>query len=137
HLLTVVMDLSDSRPDNLRKSSEAVIKYLEKNLQKNDFVAIYFIERGLKLALPFTNDMAQARAPLDKVTRGAVTSSLSTSARPAGQRQISELYAQVHPEAAVGVNGEAAVVNAGRGQTPGDSLAPMTEREIATLRSYL
>jgi VWFA-related protein len=65
HLLTVVMDLADSRPDNLRKSADAVVKYLEKKLTRDDYVAIYYIDRTLRLGLPFTNDLQEARPQAD------------------------------------------------------------------------
>ena len=137
HLLTVVMDLADARPENLRKSSEAVLKYLETHLRANDFIAIYSIDRVLRLALPFTNDMEKARATLAKVGSGAVTNSLSTNDRRAVQRQINDLYAAIHPGASLGVSAENAVVTGGRGITPGNTSDPLMEREIATLRTYL
>jgi VWFA-related protein len=138
HLLTVVMDLSDSRPENLRKSCETVIKYLEKNLTPNDYVAIYYIDRTLRLGLPFTNDMAQAKAALTKLSNSTATSALSPNDRSVVQREINELYAQIHPDAQLGVSGEAPVISAGRGNTnPGNLMDPLISSEIDTLRMYL
>jgi VWFA-related protein len=137
HLVTVVMDLQDNRPENLRKASEAVLKYLEKNLKANDYIAIYSIDRGLRLALPFTNDIARARATLVSIGSGATTSALGTNDRKAVQRQISDLYASIHPDAALGVSSGDVNVTGGRGLTPGNTSDVIIEREIATLRSYL
>src|SRR6266850_649388 len=97
-LLTVVMDLSDTRPENLRKSGDAVVKYLEKKLSPNDYVAIYYLDRALRLALPFTTDLEHARTAL--ATLGSTTSSspLSPGDRGLVQNQIDELYARLHPE---------------------------------------
>lgn len=137
HLVTVVMDLADSRPENLRKASEAVLKYLEKNLKANDYIAIYSIDRGLRLALPFTNDIARARTTLVSIGSGTTTTQFGTNDRKAVQRQISDLYASIHPGAALGVASEDVNVTAGRGIIPGNTSDVIIEREIATLRSYL
>src|SRR5437879_12619761 len=37
HLLTVVLDLGDNRPENFRKSCATVLKYLDHNLSTNDY----------------------------------------------------------------------------------------------------
>jgi VWFA-related protein len=137
HLVTVVMDLADNRPENLRKASEAVLKYLDKNLKANDYIAIYSIDRGLRLALPFTNDIARARATLVSIGSGTTTSALGTNDRKAVQRQITDLYASIHPGAALGVSSGDVNVTGGRGLTPGNTSDVIIEREIATLRSYL
>jgi VWFA-related protein len=136
-MLTVVMDLANSHPDNLRKACRAALDYLEKNLHTNDYVAIYSVDRGLRLDQPFTNDMVKARAALDSLGNKLVTSALTTSGRTQVQQQIRDLYAAAHPAAAFGVDGSPAVVNAGRGEAPGNTLGPMQDREIKTLQSYL
>jgi VWFA-related protein len=129
-LLTVVMDLSDTRPENLRKSGDAVLKYLEKKLSPNDYVAIYYIDRGLRLGLPFTNDLQQARAALQRLGLSTARSSLSSTDRDLVQDQIDELYRRIHREAPLGMAGEA---------VPSRS-APdvaLLQRELQTLRTYL
>jgi VWFA-related protein len=130
HLLTVVMDLSDTRPQNLRKSGDAVLKYLEKELSPNDYVAIYYIDRALRLALPFTNDLEQARAAVTKLGSTTAASSMSSSDRSLVQNQINELYARIHPEAAVGLAGEAI-------PSRDNPQVPLLQRELQTLRTYL
>jgi VWFA-related protein len=137
HLITVVMDLADNRPENLRKASEAVLKYLEKNIKQNDYLAIYTIDRGLRLVLPFTNDVARARTTLANVGSLAPTSALGTNDRKAVERQIGDLYASIHPESALGVSGGQVMVTGGRGIAPGNTSDVILEREIGTLRSYL
>src|SRR5215813_1627399 len=42
HLLTVVLDLADNRPANTKQSADAVLRYLEKSVSKDDFMAIYY-----------------------------------------------------------------------------------------------
>jgi len=44
HLLTVVLDLADNRSANTKSSSDAVLRYLDKTLGSDDYVAIYYIE---------------------------------------------------------------------------------------------
>lgn len=137
HLVTVVMDLADNRPENLRKASDAVLKYLEKNLKANDYIAIYSIDRGLRLALPFTNDINRARASLAGIAGGNMTAAFGTNDRKAVQNQIDDLYASIHPGAALGVSSDDVAVSGGRGITPGNTSDVIKQREIATLRSYL
>jgi VWFA-related protein len=137
HLVTVVMDLADNRPENLRKASDAVLKYLEKNVKPNDYIAIYSIDRGLRLALPFTNDVTRARATLASIGAGTTTSALGTNDRKYVQRQINDLYAAIHPESAGGIGGGQVLVTGGRGNTPTNTSDVIIEREIGTLRSYL
>jgi VWFA-related protein len=137
HLVTVVMDLADNRPENLRKSSEAVLKYLEKNVRANDYIAIYTIDRGLRLALPFTNDIARARTTLSNIGGGTTTSAMGTGDRKAVQQQISDLYAMIHPGAAMAVSSNDVSVIGGRGNPPGNTSDQIFEREIGTLRAYL
>ena len=137
HLVTVVMDLADNRPENLRKASDAVLKYLEKNLKANDYIAIYSIDRGLRLALPFTNDLSRARATLAGIAAGNMSATLGTNDRKAVQNQIRDLYASIHPGAANAISSESVVVTAGRGVIPGNTSDVIIEREIRTLQSYL
>jgi len=129
HLLTVVMDLSDTRPENLHKSGDAVLKYLEKKLSPNDYVAIYYMDRALRLGLPFTNDLEQARAALAKLGSTTSSSPLSPGDRGLVQDQINEVYAQLHPEAQLGMAAEAVPSRAA-------PLTTLLQRELETLRVY-
>src|SRR5882757_5780316 len=54
HLLTVVLDLADNRLSNTKSSSEAVLRYLDKSAMNGEYVAIYYIDKSLHMALPFT-----------------------------------------------------------------------------------
>lgn len=130
HLLTVVMDLADSRPDNLRKSADAVVKYLEKKLTRDDYVAIYYIDRTLRLGLPFTNDLQQARAALEKLGSSTTAVQSSASDRTLLQNQINELYARIHREALVGIGSEAV-------PSRENPQVMLQQRELDTLRAYM
>src|SRR5262249_61774642 len=106
-LVAVVMGLVDSRPDDLRESADAVVNYLEKKLTPDDYVAIYYIDRTLRLGLPFTNDLKKARAALAELTSNTTGVHSSASDRRLVQDQIDELYTRIHPEARLGVAGQA------------------------------
>ena len=130
HLLTVVMDLADSRPDNLRKSADAVVKYLEKKLRRDDYVAIYYIDRTLRLGLPFTNNLEEARAALAKLGSSTTAVDSSASDRKLMQTQINELYSRIHRDSFVGGAGEAV-------PSRDNPEVPLLQRELDTLRTYL
>lgn len=138
HLLTVVLDLADNRPENLRKSCETVLKYLEQNLSPSDYVAVYFIDRSLHLGVPFTNDISQARAAIKQLAQKVNSGQFSSSDRASVQKQINELYVEAHPNAQLGMDVESPQFTGGPGNTvPGNSSAVFFEREMGTLRSYL
>lgn len=138
HLLTVVLDLADNRPENLRKSCETVLKYLDKNLTPSDYVAIYYVDRGLHLGLPFTNNLTEAREALKKLEQSISSGQLTGGERASVQRQINDLYGQAHPNAQLGMDVESASFTGGQGNTVnGNDSAVFFEREMSTLRSYL
>src|SRR5262245_5360554 len=130
HLLTVVMDLADSRPDNLRKSADAVVKYLEKKLTPDDYVAIYYIDRTLRLGLPFTNNLEHARAALASLGSTTTAVPASASDRRLVQTQIDELFARAHPESQLGMAGEVL-------PSRDNPQVLLLQRELNTLRTYL
>lgn len=138
HLITVVLDLADNRPMNIRKSCETVLRYLEKSLSPNDFVAIYYIDRSLHLALSFTNDMKKAQDTVKKLEERLASSPFGGADRQSIQAQINDLYSIAHPGAQYGVAADSQAVSAGPGNTnPGLGDALIASHEIDTLRSYM
>lgn len=141
HLLTVVLDLADNRPANTKNSSDAVLKYLDKTVKTDDYVAIYYIDSSLHMALPFTNDLGKARDTLKLIETRKSTGGFSGSDRAATQEEINELYRQVHPETALGaIAGEPSGVSGGASSgvvAPANSLSMLMERQIDTMRAYL
>lgn len=139
HLLTVVLDLADNRPENTKNSSDAVLKYLDKTLLTNDYVAIYYIDRGLHMALPFTNDLAKARETLKSIETRRPGGGFSGSDRDATQNEINDLYRQVHPETQLGaIAGEPPPASSGPGAGgPANNLTMLLDRQIDTMRAYL
>src|SRR5258708_4322349 len=139
HLLTVVLDLADNRPANTRTSADAVLGYWEKTLGSGDYVAIFYIDQGLHLALPFTNDLQKARETLKQIETRGSRGTLSGSDRATTQSEINDLYRQAHPETALGaMAGEPPPVPSGPGAgPPGNNLSAAMDRQIDAMRSYL
>jgi len=141
HLLTVVLDLADNRPANTKNSSDAVLHYLDKTLGTGDYVAIYYIDQSLHMALPFTNDLQKARETLQRIETRRPVGTFNGSDRATTQEEINDLYRQAHPETQLGaVAGDLQTVSGG-GQgapsPPANNMAMMMERQIATMRTYL
>jgi VWFA-related protein len=91
HLLTVVLDLGGNRLANTKSSCNAVLRYLDKTLASNDYVAIYYIDQGLHLALPFTNDLQKARETIMRIETLRSTGTFSGSDRESAQNEINDL----------------------------------------------
>lgn len=141
HLLTVVLDLADNRPSNTKNSSDAVLRYLDKTTTKQDYVAIYYIEKSLHMALPFTNDLGKARETLKQIETRKSPGSFSGSERAGTQAEIDDLYRQVHPESQLGaVAGDPVSVAGGPNSgavAPANSSSMLMDRQIDALRAYL
>jgi len=140
-LLTVVLDLADNRPANTKNSSDAVLHYLDKTLGIGDYVAIYYVDQSLHMALPFTNDLQKARETLQQIEARRPAGTFNGSDRAATQEEINDLYRQAHPETQLGaVAGDLQAVSGG-GQgapsPPANNMAMMMERQIDTMRTYL
>lgn len=137
HFLTVVLDLADNRPENIRRSGEAIQKYLDNTVSQNDYVALYYIDRSLHLALPFTNDVAKAKDAVKALQERLATGNLTTLDRRSVQEQINDMYASTRPAATLGVVTDAPGQDTGARSGPTNSMDVVVNREINTLRNYL
>jgi len=142
HLLTVVLDLADNRPSNTKTSSDAVLHYLDKTLGTGDYVAIYYIDQSLHMALPFTNNLQQARETLQRIETRRPVGTFNGSDRAATQEEINDLYRQAHPETELGglagdLQGGSSSGGPGGGAGPVNNMAMMMDRQIDTMRTYL
>ena len=141
HLLTMVLDLADNRVANTKSSSDAVLKYLDKTLATGDYVAIYYIDQSLHMALPFTNDLQKARETLTQIETRRSTGTFSGSDRAATQNEINDLYRQAHPETQLGaMAGDQPAVTGGAGSgavAPANDISMLMDRQIDTMRQYL
>jgi VWFA-related protein len=142
HLLTVVLDLADNRPANTKTSSDAVLHYLDKTLGTGDYVAIYYIDSSLHMALPFTNDLQKARETLLRIETRRPVGTFNGSDRATTQEEINDLYRQAHPETQLGaVAGDLQSGSnsggPGGGSGPANNMAMLMDRQIDTMRTYL
>lgn len=140
HLLTVVLDLADNSPANTKNSADAVLGYLDKADISGDYVAIYYIDRGLHIALPFTNDLQKARGALKEIETRRSTGTLTGADRATTQGEVNDLYRQAHPETVLGaVAGDQPTVTVGPsgGAPPPNNLSMAMDRQIEAMRSYL
>src|SRR4051812_38473231 len=137
HSITVVLDLADSRPLNIKRSCDTVLEYLRKIGNNQTQVAIYYVDYGLHLALPFTTDRAEAQRALEELQSRGAKGRLSGTERRTIQGEIDDLYARAHPEAVRGVVPSGTDPDPGSRSAPGEPFAAAYMREIDTLRTYL
>src|SRR5215470_9261823 len=142
HLLTVVLDLADNRPANTKQSADAVLRYLEKSVSKDDFMAIYYIDQSLHVALPFTNNLESARETLKKLETRRAQGAFSGGDRSAVQEEINDLNRQAHPETELGaVAGDLASPSGGGSSSPpsgpANNMAMLMERQANAMSTYL
>jgi VWFA-related protein len=62
----VLLDYSTTQIQNKRLVQEAAVKYVEKRLQPNDFMAVFVLGAGLHIACDFTNNKEKLIAALKK-----------------------------------------------------------------------
>ncbi len=127
----MVLDLADNLPANTENSSDAVLRYLDKTLGSGDFVAIYYTEQSLDMALPFTNDLQKASQTLQRIETRRPVGTFNGSDRAATQEEINDLYRQVHPETQLrAVAGDLQTVSGGTGGARrGNSRRPLPGKD--------
>jgi VWFA-related protein len=137
--ITVVLDLGDNQKESIVKSCEAVLRYLQRVKTDDTSVAIYYVDHGLQLALPFSNDFKDIAKALDEISRQVSRGRLTDSDRADTQDQINELFAKAYPGSRYGSIGGQTSDSTGVGARsgPADAFTAQYKREIDTLRAYL
>lgn len=128
--ITLVMDLGDLQPASVKRATDAAIQYLEKNVAPEDYVAIYWIDESLHVAVPFTRDKQQAAAGLRKLGGHVPGGRFSVQARQETQREIDDLLTSIY-----GIQAAATLIDptlAAGGHSSGAS-----SRLLGTLRAFL
>jgi len=128
--ITLVMDLGDLQPASVKRATDAAIQYLEKNVAAEDYIAIYWIDESLHVAVPFTRDKQQAAAGLRKLGGHAPGGRFSVQARQETQREIDDLLTSIY-----GIQAAATLIDptlAAGGRSSGAS-----SRMLGTLRAFL
>jgi len=96
HFITLVLDLGDLQPAHIKRACDAASKYLQKDVAADDFVAAYWVDQSLHLALAFTKDKAQALAALDRLGGHASGGRLTTQARIETEQEIQDLNQEIN-----------------------------------------
>ena len=145
HFITLVLDLGDLQPAHIQRSCDAASKYLQKDVASDDFVAIYWVDQSLHLALAFTKDKAQALLTLDRLGGHASGGRLTTQARQETEQEIQDLNQEINGlQASTGLgvgatpsapgNGPGAAGSGGGAQA---AEVQMEKIELATLMKFL
>ncbi|MGD0921872.1 MAG: VWA domain-containing protein [Terriglobia bacterium] len=75
--ITIVMDLGDLQPKSIKGAVDAAIRYVEKYVAAEDFVAMYWVDESLHLAQAFTHDKQAVVAVIrqfgHRIPRGTLT----------------------------------------------------------------
>jgi VWFA-related protein len=126
--ITLVIDLGDLQWGNLKNACHAAEQYVEKTLASGNQVSLYWVDTGLHLAVPFSSDKARLMQALDKLAASVPTGRSTISERLRTERQIDDLFTQIHPETFIGIPPQ--------GSSTG-LIAKGPEAEMDILRSWL
>lgn len=94
--ITLVMDLGDLQPASVKRATDAAVQYLEKNVAPEDYVAVYWIDESLHMAVPFTRNKQNAAEGLRKLGGRVPGGRFSVEARQETQREIDDLLTSIH-----------------------------------------
>ena len=129
--ITLLIDLADLQFANLKNACKAASQYIEKTLAAGNQVSLYWVDSGLHLAVPFTNDKQRLLAALEKLGEQVPSGRFTARDRIRTQQQIEDLFARIHPETE---RGGAPIA---RQLKPLDPLIRGLEQEMNILRSWL
>lgn len=94
--ITLVMDLGDLQPENVKRSADAAVQYLEKYVAPEDYVAVLWIDESLHIAVPFSRDRQQLVEGLRRLGNHVPMGNLTVQARLETQREIDEISKSVY-----------------------------------------
>ena len=126
--LTLVIDLGDLQWGNLKNACHAAEQYVAKTLAEGNQVSLYWVDTGLHLAVPFSSDKARLMRALEKLGATVPTGRATVSERLRTERQIDDLFTQIHPETFIGIPPQSA---------SHDLVVKGPEAEMDILRSWL
>ena len=89
--ITMVFDIGDIQPANLKRAGDAAEKYLKTQVAPQDLVAIYRVDTSLHLAQPFTQDKDEAARTVKKISSHITAGSLTSQQRFQTQEEIDDL----------------------------------------------
>ncbi|HET7840484.1 MAG TPA: VWA domain-containing protein, partial [Terriglobia bacterium] len=104
--------------------------YVQKVVAAEDFIAIYWLDQSLHLALPFTQDKQRAIEVLGQLAKRTPSGAFTAAERRETMEEIAELENDVY--------GVGSGAGPGAGQAPNASHdSAMKEVELGTLRAFL
>lgn len=130
HFITLVMDAADMQTADIARAGLAAQQYVTKVVVPEDFIAIYWLDQSLHLALPFTQDKQRAVEALVKLSKRTSSGTFTTAERWETMQEITDLEGEVY--------GQGTGAGPGAGQAPVASHdSAMKEVELGTLRAFL
>lgn len=93
--ITLVMDLGDLAPSDLKRAVGGAVQYVAKYLAPEDFVAVYWVDESLHLAQPFTQDKDSMVLALDKLSGRVPGGVFPIQARRQTEEQIDQLQTEI------------------------------------------
>jgi VWFA-related protein len=130
-LITLLVDLGGLQFANLNNACKAAAQYVEKSVGAGNQVALYWVDSGLHLAVPFTHDKQRLLDALEKLSTHVPSGRSTVSDRLRTERQIDDLFTTIHPETLLGIAPSAS------GGGGGDMMSKGLETEMNILRSWL
>lgn len=126
--ITLLLDLGDLQFQNLKNACHAASQYVQKTVDGGNQVALYWVDTGLHLAVPFTTDKQRLLDAIEKLSQHVPDGRFIVRDRMRTQARIDDLFTTLHPETLYG--------GAPRPK-PIDPLLQGVEQEMNTLRSWL
>ncbi len=128
--ITLVMDAGDMQPVDILRAGQAAQQYVQKVVAAEDFIAIYWLDQSLHLALPFTQDKQRAVEVLGQLSKRSPSGAFTAAERRETMEEIAQLENDVY--------GVGTGAGPGAGQAPNASHdSAMKEVELGTLRAFL
>lgn len=126
--ITLLIDLGDLQYGNLKNACKAATQYVEHATAAGNQVSFYWVDSGLHLAVPFTNDKQRLLDALEKLGSIVPSGRFTVRDRIRTQAQIDDLFTTIHPETLIG--------NVPKGR-PSDPMLKPLESDMNILRSWL
>jgi VWFA-related protein len=93
--ITIVMDMGDLQPKSIKGAVDAAIRYVEKYVAVEDFVAVYWVDESLHLAQAFTRDKEASVAAIRQLGHRIPRGTLTRHAYVQTKEQIDQLRTEM------------------------------------------
>ena len=145
-LITLLIDLGDLHPENLKQACTAASRFAGKTIDAGNSIAIYWVDTALHLALPFSRDKQKAQDVLTRLGNRLPVGRFGARERERTEMEIDDLFVRAYPETLRGAEPTPRVNEGGSASRSGkrsseDTLELMQQeaafRELNMLRSWL